>query len=84
MTTRRLGFFTRLLDEVPASERYRYAAEQIVTAERFGFNSAWVAQHHFHEAEGGLPSPLVFLSHVAALTSGIRQIGRASCRERVF
>ena len=72
MTTRRLGFFTRLLDEVPAGDRYRYAAEQIVTAERFGFDSAWVAQHHFHENEGGLPSPLVFLSHVAALTTGIR------------
>ncbi|WP_457090821.1 putative FMN-dependent luciferase-like monooxygenase [Microvirga sp. P5_D2] len=69
---KRLGFFTRLLDEGSASERYRLAAEQIVHAERHGFDSAWVAQHHFHEAEGGLPSPLVFLSYVAARTSRIR------------
>jgi putative FMN-dependent luciferase-like monooxygenase len=69
---KRLGFFTRLLDEASASERYRLAAEQIIHAERHGFDSAWVAQHHFHEAEGGLPSPLVFLSHVAARTSRIR------------
>lgn len=71
-TEKRLGFFTRLLDEANAAERYRFATEQIVQAERFGFDSAWVAQHHFHEAEGGLPAPLVFLGHVAAQTSRIR------------
>ena len=49
-----------------AAERYRLATEQIVHAERCGFDSAWVAQHHFHEAEGGLPAPFVFLAHVAA------------------
>ncbi|GAB3128921.1 putative FMN-dependent luciferase-like monooxygenase [Novispirillum itersonii] len=69
---KRLGFFTRLLDDAPAGERYRLAAEQIIHAERHGFDSAWVAQHHFHEAEGGLPSPFAFLSYVAARTSRIR------------
>jgi len=72
MTIKRLGFFTRLLDKVPAAERYRLAAEQIIHAERQGFDSAWVAQHHFHEAEGGLPAPLVFLSYIAAQTQRIR------------
>ena len=67
-----LGFFTRVLDAAPAAERYRLAGEQIIHAERCGFGSAWVAQHHFHEAEGGLPAPLVFLAHVAARTSRIR------------
>jgi alkanesulfonate monooxygenase SsuD/methylene tetrahydromethanopterin reductase-like flavin-dependent oxidoreductase (luciferase family) len=65
---KRLGFFTRLLDQGSAQTRYRLAAEQIRHAERFGFDSAWIAQHHFHEQEGGLPSPLVFLAHVAAQT----------------
>lgn len=69
---KRLGFFSRLLDDVPAAERYRLVAEQIAHAEAFGFDSAWVAQHHFHEAEGGLPSPFVFLAHVAARTPRIR------------
>jgi putative FMN-dependent luciferase-like monooxygenase len=68
----RLAFFTRLLDAAPAAERYRLAAEQIAHAERFGYDTAWVAQHHFHEFEGGLPSPFVFLGHVAARTSRIR------------
>src|SRR5215475_1637728 len=70
--SKRLGFFTRLLDQVDPAERYRLAADQILHAERVGFDSAWVAQHHFHEDEGGLPAPFVFLSQVAAQTSRIR------------
>ena len=68
----RLGFFTRLLDRASPGERYRLASEQIVHAERHGFETAWVAQHHFHEDEGGLPSPFVFLAQVAARTARIR------------
>src|SRR5678816_2340339 len=69
---KRLGFFTRLLDLADPAERYRLATAQIIHAERFGFDSAWVAQHHFHEDEGGLPGPFVFLAQVAAQTSRIR------------
>jgi len=72
----RLGFFTRLLDQATPAERYRLATEQITHAERLGFDSAWVAQHHFHEPEGGLPAPFVFLAHIAARTSRI-QLGTA-------
>ena len=68
----RLGFFSRLVDDATAAERYRLVTEQIVHAEAFGFDTAWVAQHHFHAAEGGLPSPLVFLASVAARTQRIR------------
>lgn len=72
MTPKRLGFFTRLLDDAPPGERYRMALEQIIHAERFGLATAWVAQHHFHADEGGLPSPMVFLAQAAARTSTIR------------
>jgi putative FMN-dependent luciferase-like monooxygenase len=68
----RIGFFTRLLDDVPPAERYRLAAEQIVHAEKAGLDSAWIAQHHFHEREGGLPAPFAFLGYVAAQTFRIR------------
>src|SRR4029450_7020449 len=68
----RLGFFTRVLDQADAAERYRLGTEQNIHAESFGFDSAWVAQHHFHEDEGGLPAPLVFLAQVAPQTSRIR------------
>ena len=68
---KRLGFFTRLLDQAAPAERYRLATAQIVLAERCGFDTAWIAQHHFHEDEGGLPAPFVFLAQVAAQTSRI-------------
>jgi len=70
--SKRLGFFTRLLDQTSAAERYRLATEQIVHAERHGFDSAWVAQHHFDADEGGLPAPLVFLATLANQTRRIR------------
>jgi putative FMN-dependent luciferase-like monooxygenase len=69
---KRLGFFTRLLDQADAAERYRLATAQIAHAERWGFDSAWIAQHHFHEGEGGLPAPFVFLAQASARTSRIR------------
>src|SRR5438093_5062495 len=69
---KRMGFFTRLLDQADTSERYRLATAQIIHAELFGFDSAWIAQHHFHEDEGGLPATFVFLAQAAAQTSRIR------------
>ncbi|WP_431071482.1 putative FMN-dependent luciferase-like monooxygenase [Microbacterium phyllosphaerae] len=72
MTAPTIAFFTRLLDDAAPAERYALAGEQIRHAERYGVGRAWVAQHHFRAAEGGLPSPLVFLAHVAAQTSHIR------------
>jgi putative FMN-dependent luciferase-like monooxygenase len=71
MTGPRLGYFTRLLDDAPAAVRYRNAIAQLVRAEELGFDTAWVAQHHFHRDEGGLPSPFVLLAQVAARTSRI-------------
>lgn len=68
----RLGFFTRVLDRAAPPERYRMGLEQIAHADRLGYDTAWVAQHHFHEFEGGLPAPLVFLSNAAARTTRIR------------
>lgn len=67
-----ISFFSRLLDDASPAERFALATAQIQQAERVGLDRAWVAQHHFRAAEGGLPSPFVFLAHVAAATSGIR------------
>ncbi len=68
----KLGFFTRVLDEAAPPERYRLGLEQIACAEALGYDTAWVAQHHFHEFEGGLPAPMVFLAQAASRTSRIR------------
>lgn len=45
--------------------------EQCIYAEELGFNSVWVPEHHF-SALGVLPSPSMFLGHVAAKTNRIK------------
>ena len=67
-----VAFFTRLLDDASPADRYALATAQLQHAERHGIGRAWVAQHHFRAAEGGLPSPLVFLAHAAAHTNRLR------------
>lgn len=67
----RLGFFTRLLDAGTDGQRYRAALEQVRAAEKLGFASLWVAQHHFDRDEGGLPSPFPFLAAAAVQTDHI-------------
>lgn len=71
-TEKRIGFFTRVLDDAEAGDRYRIAVDQIVAAEALGYHGAWLAQHHFDRDEGGLPSPFVLLAYAAARTSRIR------------
>lgn len=68
----RIGFFTRLLDDGTPAQRYRLALEQIQQAERHGFATAWIAQHHFNADEGGLPTPWPLLGAAAQATERIR------------
>jgi len=68
---KKLGFLTRLLDNTTAEERYRIALEQIILAEKLGYDNAWIAQHHFDRDEGGLPSPFVFLAAAGQATQNI-------------
>ncbi|MES4903434.1 MULTISPECIES: LLM class flavin-dependent oxidoreductase [unclassified Streptomyces] len=67
----RLGVFTRLVDDAPPAELYARALEVFTTAEALGFDTGWVAQHHLRD-QGGLPSPLVFLTAAAARTTRLR------------
>ncbi|MDT0541618.1 LLM class flavin-dependent oxidoreductase [Streptomyces lonegramiae] len=67
----RLGVFTRLVDDIPPAELYARALELFTAAEELGFDTGWVAQHHLRD-QGGLPSPLVFLTAAAARTTRLR------------
>jgi alkanesulfonate monooxygenase SsuD/methylene tetrahydromethanopterin reductase-like flavin-dependent oxidoreductase (luciferase family) len=51
--------------------------EQTVRAETAGFDSAWYAEHHFNNYSL-CPSPLMLVTHCAALTKTIR-LGTAVC-----
>jgi alkanesulfonate monooxygenase SsuD/methylene tetrahydromethanopterin reductase-like flavin-dependent oxidoreductase (luciferase family) len=70
----RLGFFAYLEGDKPQAEVYAEALEVFVAADELGFDTGWVAQHHFGH-HGGLPSPFVFL---AALAERTRHLGFGS------
>jgi len=68
----RLGFLSHLHETADPRQLYRDYVELFVAAEELGFESAWVAQHHFDATAGRLPSPFPFLAAVAERTSRIR------------
>jgi alkanesulfonate monooxygenase SsuD/methylene tetrahydromethanopterin reductase-like flavin-dependent oxidoreductase (luciferase family) len=53
------------------AEFYSELLEQVEAAEMLGFQSFWVAEHHFHEY-GGIPRPPVWMAAAAARTRRIR------------
>ena len=68
----RLGFLTHVEGGADVRESYRNALELFIAADELGFDSGWVAQHHFgDDPTGGLGSPWVFLANAAARTRSI-------------
>ncbi|MFQ5521760.1 MAG: LLM class flavin-dependent oxidoreductase [Candidatus Methylomirabilia bacterium] len=59
--------------ELPRTSGQFYAEllEQVEAAEEWGFESFWVAEHHFHEY-GGIPRPPIWLGAAAQRTKRIR------------
>jgi alkanesulfonate monooxygenase SsuD/methylene tetrahydromethanopterin reductase-like flavin-dependent oxidoreductase (luciferase family) len=72
----RFGLFS-VCDHYPAelprtsAQFYGELLEQVVAAEELGFESFWIAEHHFHEY-GAIPAPPVFLAAAAQRTRRIR------------
>ena len=78
----RLGLFS-VVDHYPTElgrslgEFYAELLEQAEAAEEWGFDSFWVAEHHFHTA--ALPRPPVLLGAAAQRTRRIRLGSGWSC-----
>jgi alkanesulfonate monooxygenase SsuD/methylene tetrahydromethanopterin reductase-like flavin-dependent oxidoreductase (luciferase family) len=68
----RLGFLTHLHVGADAADSYRVALDLFQAAEQLGYDSGWVAQHHFLNGGGRMPSSLTFLAAAAERT---RRIG---------
>ena len=72
----RFGVFS-VVDHSPAElprtsgQFFGELLEQAEAAEQLGFDSFWVAEHHFHEY-GAIPSPAVWLAAAAQRTRRIR------------
>ena len=62
----------------PKTETYPHHAihervtNEIIEAEELGFDSIWIAEHHFSNRYGILPDPFSYLSYLAAKTSRIK------------
>jgi alkanesulfonate monooxygenase SsuD/methylene tetrahydromethanopterin reductase-like flavin-dependent oxidoreductase (luciferase family) len=68
----RLSLLTRLEVGRDPADTYRAALDMFEAADELGYDCAWVAQHHFLNGDGRLPSALPFL---AALAQRTRRIG---------
>ena len=68
----RLGFLSHLRGRADADQAYRENLEIFDAADRLGFDAVWVAQHHFKDLGGMLPSPFPFLAAVAERTRRLR------------
>ncbi|KPA91334.1 flavin-dependent oxidoreductase [Pseudomonas asplenii] len=66
-----LGFLSRVYRPAFDPQVYRDTLELFRVAEELGFDSGWVAQHHFASEQGRLPSPLVLLAAIAQRTRRI-------------
>ncbi|PRZ40478.1 alkanesulfonate monooxygenase SsuD/methylene tetrahydromethanopterin reductase-like flavin-dependent oxidoreductase (luciferase family) [Antricoccus suffuscus] len=68
----RFGFISHVVGSEPSRTVINRTVELATYAEEVGFDSFWVAQHHFGAQRAHCPSPLVLLSAIAAQTSRIR------------
>jgi alkanesulfonate monooxygenase SsuD/methylene tetrahydromethanopterin reductase-like flavin-dependent oxidoreductase (luciferase family) len=59
------------LPEQPTGELYQQIERQVVLADTLGFDTVWVAEHHF-ALYGRVAAPLLFLARLSALTQRIR------------
>ena len=70
-----LQFFPAVAPAQKSGAQYgREALSLTQRAERLGFTSVRTVEHYFHYYGGYSPSPLIFLSAAAALTTTMRMI----------
>jgi alkanesulfonate monooxygenase SsuD/methylene tetrahydromethanopterin reductase-like flavin-dependent oxidoreductase (luciferase family) len=68
----RLGFLTHVEGPGDSAKIYQEALELFTAADELGFDVGWVAEHHFKEVVGRLPSLFPFLAAAAQRTRSIR------------
>ncbi len=56
----------------PHRDVHARVTSEIVEADRLGYDTAWIAEHHFSNKYGILPDPFAFTAYLAAKTERIR------------
>jgi alkanesulfonate monooxygenase SsuD/methylene tetrahydromethanopterin reductase-like flavin-dependent oxidoreductase (luciferase family) len=56
----------------PHRDVHQRVTEEIMTADRLGFDCAWLAEHHFSTEYGIMPDVWVYAGYLAALTKRIK------------
>ncbi len=59
-------------DPHPHHGLHQRTTDEILEAEQLGFDSVWIAEHHFSNRYGIMPDPFSYLSYLAAKTSVIK------------
>jgi alkanesulfonate monooxygenase SsuD/methylene tetrahydromethanopterin reductase-like flavin-dependent oxidoreductase (luciferase family) len=56
----------------PHQDVHQRVTQQILAADRLGYDCAWIAEHHFSNKYGIMPDIFVYAGYLAALTKNIR------------
>lgn len=56
----------------PHREVHARVTNEIMEADRLGYDTAWIAEHHFSNKYGILPDPFAYTAYLAAKTERIR------------
>ena len=56
----------------PHQSVHARVTNEVLTAEENGFDTVWIAEHHFSNTYGILPDPFSYLSYLAAKTSSVK------------
>ncbi len=59
-------------DPYPHHTVHDRVTREVLEAEEDGFDSVWIAEHHFSNTYGILPDPFAYLAYLAAKTSRIK------------
>ena len=67
----KFGLFNQVpcTDHQSVTQRYQETLTQIQLAEELGFDTAWLAELHFHPRFSVMPSPLLFATALSQRTS---------------
>jgi alkanesulfonate monooxygenase SsuD/methylene tetrahydromethanopterin reductase-like flavin-dependent oxidoreductase (luciferase family) len=60
------------VEEYPYRDVHERVTQEIITADKAGYDYVWIAEHHASDAYGILPDPLTYIAYLASQTERIK------------